>query len=327
LPPDLQNGIWAIGGLRFVVSPTTTLVSHGLPFTVGVTVKVDFTTNMSETNFARRIEIKFRHDNPCRLHDSATVAHGGDDDHHKYGNCPGREGKTIGIIDERPVGTLLGNWMIGGIPYVTTAFTKFHPGDDFLQGEKVKVEYVVISDTLRYATKIKEFHGNVGGNPNASLIVGFVDEKPEAFVGDWVINGAPFVAISSTIFIERGSLFAKGAYVVVEYEIVNDVRLIHKILTYVPPGAGDANSFGTLESIGSVSVASEDAVLQDGELWTIGGVNYVITEATQLVDNGGELAVGAMVYVNSYEADGQRFATQVRAQSGKQFIPFAGTGP
>lgn len=340
LPADLYSGTWTIGGMQFVVSQTTQLVDKGGVFTKGVTVKVEFTSSISDTLFARSIEIKFGHNNPCRRHnhdddDLALSAHdgGGDDDHGKddrgkgnrhYGYCPGSEGKSLGIINSRPQGSLLGEWMIGGVPYLTNASTKFKSGDDFLAGERVKVEYVVISDTLRLATKIKEIGGIGGVNPNHSLIVGYVDAKPEAFVGSWTINGAPFEAISTTVFIERGSLFAVGSYVVVEYEIVNDQRVIVKILTYVPPGAGDDNRVGKLESTGGASVASVDAELQDAQVWTIAGVDYIVSEATQVVASGDEVAVGATVFVNSYTDNGQRYATMIRTQEGRMYIPQAG---
>ena len=335
LPADLHNGIWAIGGMQFVVSPTTALVDKGGVFTEGVTVKVEFTSNLSDTLFARSIEIKFGHNNPCRQHnhdddDLARSADdgGGDDDrgegNRHYGYCPGSEGKTLGIINTRPQGSLLGEWMIGGVPYMTDTSTKFKSGDDFLAGERVKVEYVVISDTLRLATKIKEIGGIGGVNPNHSLIVGYVDAKPTAFVGPWTINEVEFVALSTTTFIERGSIFAVGSYVVVEYEIVNDERVIVRILTYVPPGAGDDNKVGKLESTGGVSVASVDAELQDAEVWTIGGVNYVVSEATQVVMSGDDVAVGATVFVNSYTDNGQRYATMIRTQEGRMYIPHAG---
>ena len=327
LPVDVNNGIWEIGGLSFVVSPTTEIITKGSAITVGLTVKVNFTTNMSDTNFADRIEVKFGEGSPCRRHNDLFLGpnrDGGSDDDRDYGFCPGHEGKTYGIIDSRPEGSLIGDWMIGGVPYITTASTKFHADDDFLAGERVKVEYVVLSDNMRRITQIKESDDNGGvSNPNHSLIVGYVDAKPDAFVGPWTINGAPFVALSTTVFIERGSLFAVGAYVVVEYEIVNDQREIIKILTYVPPGAGDEDKVGQLESVDGLSVTGTETPQQSAEVWTVDGVDYIVSAATQLVDSGGELVPGAVVYVNSYTADGQRYATMIRTQGGKAFIPMA----
>jgi hypothetical protein len=329
LPADLHNGTWVIGGFSFVVSPTTELIDNGQVFTTGETVKVDFVTNISNTNFARRIEIKFGPSNPCwrDFHESQAAGeeHPGDDGNHSFGRCPGFEGKAMGAIDSRPEGTLLGQWMIGGVPYLTNAFTKFANGDDFLVGDHVKVEYIVLNVNQRFATRIMEIHDGGGvGEPNGSMIVGTVDEKPDAFIGNWVIDGAPFVAISDTIFIEHGSLFAKGAFVVVEYHITNDQRLIDKIVTYVPPGAGDEDHVGHLETMGaSMAAASVDAPSETSQVWTVDGVNYTVTDATMLVDNGGALAPGATVYVNSYTDNGQRFATMIRTQAGLTFIPMA----
>jgi len=325
LPDDLHNGIWVIGGFSFVVSPTTELIDNGKVFTPGVIVKVDFTTDMSDTNFATRIEIKFSNDNPCRHHGDDHHGdgpnHSGGDNGHRYGFCPGREGKAIGRIDSLPVGTVIGDWMIGGVSYQTNAYTKFYTRDEFLAGERVRVEYVVLDDQTRLATKIKEL--GLGSNPNGSLYTGFVDAKPPAFEGTWTIGGEPFEAVSSTVFIEHGSLFAVGSYVVVEYEIANDMRVISRILTYVPPGAGDLNAVGHLQTIGGALAAGVDTPLQTNEEWVVDGVTYIVSEATMLVDGDSELAEGALVSVNSYEFEGQRYATMIRAQAGKAFIPMA----
>jgi len=208
---------------------------------------------------------------------------------------------------------------------VTNARTVFAPGHDFLTGERVKVEYVVLNDNTRLATKLKETNRDGGiSDPNHSLIVGFVDAKPEAFIGDWTINGAPFVAVSETIFIEHGSIFAVGSYVVVEYEIVDDQRIIFKILTYVPPGAGDDDSVGTLQSVGAVvATAGMDSLEQSNEVWTVDGVEYIVSEATQIVDSDDNLEPGVTVAVNSYTEDGQRYATLIRTQLGQLMIPYA----
>jgi hypothetical protein len=295
-----------------------------LVFTTGVTVKVDFVTDISDTNYAKRIEIKFGLNNPCSedFHNAAAADanHEGDDHEHDFGRCPGRQGQAIGAVQQLPGGGLLGNWTIGGVPYLTNSFTTFGPGD-FAVGDQVKVEYVVISPTLRFATKIKKLEG-AAHDPNESLIVGTVISKPVAFIGDWVIDGAPFVAVSDTIFIEHGSLFAVGAFVVVNYHITNDQRIIDKIVTYVPPGAGDENHAGKIESISPVvSAAGASATPSVDEVWTIGGVQYVVSDATMVADNGTDLQPGATVSVNSYVDNGQRFATLIREQSSALFLP------
>jgi len=324
LPDDLHNGIWKIGGLSFVVSTTTDLIDHGLVFTPGVTVRVDFVTNISDTNFAKSIEIKFGEGNPCSedSHNAsaAGVNHEGDDHEHDFGRCPGLQGQAVGAIEKLPDGGLLGNWTIGGVPYLTDAFTKFGPGD-YAVGDQVKVEYVVISPTLRFATKIKKVEG-AGHGPNESILVGTVISKPVAFVGDWNIDGAPFVAVSDTVFVEHGSLLAVGSFVVVHYHITNDQRIIDKIVAAIPPGAGDENNSGKIESISpSVSAASTNASPSSDQVWTIGGVQYIVSDATMVADSGTDLKAGDTVSVNSYVDNGQRFATLIREQSNAMFLP------
>ena len=114
-----------------------------------------------------------------------------------------------------------------------------------------------------------------------------------------------------------------GSYVVVEYAIVDDQRLIYEIRTHVPPGAGDSDMIGLLQSIDGAAVVSLAQPTAMSSVWTVNGIAFVVTEATQLVDAGGELVPGSEVSVNSYMVDGQQIATSIRAVNGKLFIPVA----
>jgi hypothetical protein len=286
------------------------LQSKHSEFAVGVTVKVEFTTDGStETNYATKIQVKFAH------------PHDHDDD--DYGNRPGKEGKVYGPIVSQPDGgTLVGVWDVAGMAYTATVRTKFHPHDDYQVGDWVKVEYVVNADGSRRATKIKESDDHGGAIPHGhNRLVGFVDAKPAAFVGPWTIAEALFETTNSTQFREPQGLLVVGSYVVVEYDIVNDQRLVYKLETHVPPGAGDENLIGRLESISGAQIASLATPSEVNATWTVNGKNYVVTEATQLIDLGGELVPGTEVYVNSYTVDGQQYATMVRSVNGKSYLP------
>jgi hypothetical protein len=318
LPEDLQDGDWVIGGQTFVVSTTTELESKHGAFEVGATVKVEFYTDSStETNYATKIQIKFGN----------HYGHDHDDDHDDdddtYGNRPGKEGKSYGPIVSRPDGgTLVGLWNVAGVVYTTTVVTKFYQNDDYQVGEWVRVEYVVNEDGSRRATKIKEIGDHDGATPPGhNRLVGFVDDKPPAFIGTWKIAGALFETTNDTQFREPHGLLAVGSYVVVKYIIANDQRLVYELETHVPPGAGDDNAVGRLESTGDVQVASLASPSEANSTWTVNGVNYVVTEATQLVDLGGELVPGTEVQVNSYTVDGQQYATMVRSVAGKSYLP------
>jgi hypothetical protein len=149
-------------------------------------------------------------------------------------------------------------------------------------------------------------------------LVGIVDSMPiSGFVGLWVISGVDFEADLLTRFKEEAGVFAPKAYVEVLYIIERDanneilVRRIVKIETHVPPGAGDDDSIGDVDSVDDSS-ASVAAVSANGLV--VNGVAYSITPATEIDDDNGEIVAGATVAVNSYvAANGQNVATQVRS--------------
>jgi hypothetical protein len=112
-----------------------------------------------------------------------------------------------------------------------------------------------------------------------------------------------------------------GGYVEVEYVAEGGVNRIVEIETNVPPGAGDDDKLGVIESMGSTGVMAVAA-----ENWVIGGQTYAVDVATKVVDNDGTLAVGSQVYVNSYtNGNGEQAATLIRpaAMDAQLFIPIA----
>jgi hypothetical protein len=86
---------------------------------------------------------------------------------------------------------------------------------------------------------------------------------------------------------------------------------LHKLETRVPPGAGEANDFGAVESVGDDSLVAA-SVTAVPVVWRIGGQEYAVTAATRIDDATGALTVGRMVLVNSaLAADGSRVATAI----------------
>jgi hypothetical protein len=305
--PDGLIGNWDIGGKTLVVSTMTELDNRGRAFAVGVVVEAEFVTDADNVNHAREIELKFGRNDDDR-----------DDD--LYGDRPGREGKHYGTIDGKPMDGPVGIWAIGGIDYVVTSGTEFDDDDDYRLGERVKVEYVVNGDGMRRATEIDETDDDGGvAEPGRNKMVGFVESKPTAFVGTWVIAGAPFEANLNTRFEEGFGLLVVGAYVEVEYSIVNDARVMHELETQVPPGAGDVNRVGRLTAVGDARSATVQAA--SNSTLAVDGVSYVVTSATQVVDSGGALVPGANVFVNSFQMDGVNMATQVRTENHRLLLP------
>lgn len=119
----------------------------------------------------------------------------------------------------------------------------------------------------------------------------------------------PLLADNQTLFQETHGLLAVGAYVEVEYLPRSDGAYLVKIETQVPPGAGNNNHSGVIES-NMVNAANQQ---QSAATWTVAGQTFLVTPATDLHSINGQLAVGNTAIVNSYiDATGQQVATQIR---------------
>ncbi len=301
LPDDpALLGEWTVGAFTFIVTTTTDLESRDGDFEVGSLIKVDFYVDDGQT-IATRIRMLYHHGGP---------GHGG-------GHW-GRLGHAWGEIEALPADPFVGSWTISGVPYTVTAQTRLKQNAGaFAVGENVKVKYYVADDGGRVAWEIRTTNDTGGISENGCFkFVGFVETAPEgSLIGDWVIGGTSFTATNSTRFKEDDGLLVVGAYVEVEYRIVNGQRVIKELETEAPPGSGDDNTSGVIQQGGEdlnsttlVAVAAEPGAT----VWKISGREYVVTTATELNSNDGPLTVGSTVLVNSYtNAQGQRVATRV----------------
>ncbi|MCE7988670.1 MAG: hypothetical protein DYG89_46540 [Caldilinea sp. CFX5] len=312
LPADGLIGEWNIGGMTFVVTNTTELKARDGQFVVDVLVKVHFVVNAKGVNLARKIEIKWADDDD-----------GHDDDGN--GNFEGAEGHAFGTIEKLPTGDLIGEWVIGAISYTVTADTRFvEPPSNFVVGAKVRVKYYTDDQGNRLVRKIKTTNEHNGAeDPSHFTLFASVDKMPPSgFAGEWVLDHIAFVATGETKFVEEHGTLGVGAYVKVEYFIRNGRNVIHKLETEVPPGAGDDNNVGTIESTSDGLIAAG----ANGTVWVIGGKRYTVTPATDLNDLQSELTVGATALVNSYTAaDGSLVATQISGITldNRLFLPMA----
>ena len=310
LPDTGLIGEWNVGGMTFVISPTTELKTRNGQFAVGVMVKVNFVVDANGTNLARKVEAKFADDDD------------GDDDDGN-GVFEGAEGHAFGTIDKLPTADLMGEWVIGAISYTVTADTRLvEPHSNFVVGAKVRVKYYTDAEGNRIVRKIKTTNENSGAeDPNHFTLFAFVDQMPPSgFAGEWVLDNIAFVATGDTKFSEEHGTLGVGAYVKVEYFIRNGRNVIHELETQVPPGAGDDNNVGEIESMGDGLIAAGATALN----WTIGGKSYTITPATDLNDLQSDLTVGSTALVNSYTAaDGTQVATQIRGVTlnNRLFLP------
>ena len=296
--PDLL-GPWVVGAETFTVTTDTKLAQEEMPFAVGVVVKVEF-KEVDGQKFATSVESKFKLDDD-------DDDHGGHHGHHR-----GHDGRAFGPIEALP-DNLIGTWIIAGLNYSVTETTELRGSGVYTVGENVKVEYYANSAGERIATEIKHtgYHGGVSGR-GVFKFVGWVSAKPAGFIGLWTIGGEPFTATNTTRFDESDGLLTSTSYVEATYKIQDDQRVLLKLETAVPPGAGDDNNVGPIENLGSADAASEDSIA--AELWRVGGVEYAVTAATQVIGADAELTVGRTVVVNSYvDAGGATTATRIQA--------------
>ncbi len=290
-------GTWVVGSETISVTADTELEQEDAPFAVGTFVKVEF-KDVDGQKVATSIESKFE------------MGHDDDDDDDGHGKHNGHDGRAFGPIEALPDG-LIGTWVIAGLNYTVTAETEIKYTAPFTVGANVKVEYYTDAAGGRIATEIKRtgYHG--GGNAGVFKFVGYVSAKPAGFIGTWTIGGEAFVATEATRFDESEGLLTSTAFVEATYRIAGDLRILVKLEAEVPPGAGDDDAVGPIETMIPDDAAMAASVAAD--MWRIGGVDYVVTPATKIVSGSEPLAVGSTVLVNSYvDAGGATTATRIQ---------------
>ena len=308
--PASLIGDWVIGGLTFKADAATEFQQKAGSFAISNTVKVEFTVNADSSLQAREIKTLFRHENNS-------------DDDNGNGVRDGAEGHAYGKVEALPAAAdRVGPWTIGGVIYTATVGTRFKDEHGPLQvGAQVRIKYVTDSAGVRTATEIKttDDNGGVQDSTHAKL-VGSVKSMPATgFKGTWTIGDASFVVNdSSRLKEDDGVLFAVGAYVEVEYSVVGTQNVVHEMETRIPPGAGDDDFIGKVDDTGGPTTAAAGATLM------VNGRTFVLTPATNISENAGDLVVGSTVLVNSYlAADGSQVATLVRTVnlSGVLYLP------
>lgn len=301
--PEEKTGEWNIGGFTFLTDIHTKFkTKKHVPFAEGTIVKVKFYVMDGRTHYAYTVETKFRHGPPHRDDDKV------DEDEIEEIR---QKGHAFGPIETMPDG-LIGQWIIGGVPYSATVGTSYIQDKlAFAQGVQVRVNYELDNEENRIATVIKSSPSKGNGN---SKFVGFLKDRPAGgFQGEWVLDNVSALVDLSTVIDESLGLIAEKAYLEVDYIVVDGKLKIQRIKVHVPPGAGDNEEVGAVERIDSeVSAASVDA----NETWIIDGKTYTVTPATEINEDQGALGVGSQIYINSYTAgDGSEIATQISGTS------------
>jgi len=216
---------------------------------------------------------------------------------------------AFGIIDTI-TSTVPSIWEISGISYIVTVDTELQARrGPFVVGQSVKIEYSVDAYGNRTASEIKSIRARAYANSyEYSKLVGFVKSLPASggLVGKWTIGGIRFTADSSSTVDEKYGPLSENAYVEVRYSIQNNMRLIRRIETRMPPGAGLVDYAGPIEQMDDDNTTeSEDS----DRVWRIGGRTFKVTPATKI---RWDIMLNNPAVVNSYtDADGSQVATRI----------------
>jgi hypothetical protein len=243
-----------------------------------------------------------------------------------------RTGLIYGEIDDLPDNpTLLGSWEIDDLDFEATEDTIFaDPLDTFAEDVCVRAWFTVDPDGERTLTEVQQIAdafcddddddrdddddiGDVYG-----VIVALPDGFPATITGTWMISGIAYTVTLETELEQEYGMFAIGAFVEVEYTLVNGERIATEIETHVAPGKGRSRAAGNLEQRPDADLGT----------WRIGDDEYESDPAIDVdLDDMDEddrialAAVGSPVIVSYYTApDGTRLATSVRSST-SLFLP------
>ncbi|RME47808.1 MAG: hypothetical protein D6796_07230 [Caldilineae bacterium] len=283
------TGTWEIGGMTFTADDNTTFDLDKGPLAVGVCAEVEYVMQGGD-NLATKIASK-----------SADDCAGEPQFHH------------TGLVQEKPAGGTEGDWAIGGMTFRATASTQFDETNGPLDvGVCAEVEYSV-SGMHNVANKIASKNaGDCAGGDDRQSADGTIDSMPgDGLLGTWTISGVDYLATTTTHFEQSDGPFEPGACVEVEFVVQNGLNIAIKIETEHHCGGGTLHpdvqkATGILNAFPSTTMTGT---------WTISGVDYLATEATEFDQNHGAFAVGVCVKVKYVMVNTTRQALEIETES------------
>ncbi|NJP04344.1 MAG: hypothetical protein HC837_01280 [Chloroflexaceae bacterium] len=280
--PSSLIGEWTISEVGYQVTEETDLYNGYGNFEEGMCVMVKYITE-GDVRTALRIELSRA--NVC---DST------------YSPPEGNDGlmKEHGIINERPDGSMFGEWNIGDETYRAIAGATFFDRDHgpLIRGICAEVLYYVEGDS-RIALEIESEPRYRCGMPNdVNRIFGFISELPDSdsMTGTWTIGRHAFLVTDTTVLVNGP--FAVGQLVQVFFSRNEDGVLIANRIIAIrlfDPDRTWGKVYGPVESLPETDDLTG--------AWQIAGGSYVVNDATHLVRTAGdEFEVGSCVEAYFY---------------------------
>lgn len=291
-------GEWVVDEATYTATEDTEFKQHNGPFAVDACVKIEafaLTDATVTPPTIRKIETE-------RVHKCS------DDDNDEQ--IIGR-GELYGEVQSLP-DTLIGDWNIAGITFVTDEETRFEQRNGaFAVGSIVKVEFLIRSTGEFYARKIE---AKSTERPQRGHAFGTVESlpegQPEGQLGVWTIGGIDYQVTTQTVLRDRHGALEVGAKVRVKYRVDNaGVRTALKIET--TRSQGGATLPGHLRAFGFVTQMPPEGLV--GE-WVIDGVVYIAGPDTRFKESNGLLGVGAYVGVEYFLQGGRAIAHEIASK-------------
>jgi hypothetical protein len=290
-PADLI-GEWVVDETTYMTTAVTEFEEDDGPFFIGGCVEVKYDPNDNNTVY----ELETSDSDDC-----------GDDDDDDS-NDPER--KAFGLLESRPEGTQLGEWIIGGQRYQANDQTEFDNDDDgeFVVGACLSVEYIVTdAGNIAREIEVEELYKCQNGTA-ANRYSGTLESFPASLYGVWVIDGFMFTTDAATEFDDDDETYVVGNCIKVKY-VTRDG--INKVIELEKDDDCDGDDdqdgaynklYATLDSFPSELIGA----------WGIGGQTFTATAVTEFEqEDDGPFAVGKCV---SAEYDQQLLLHEVETE-------------
>jgi len=273
LPAGGLVGDWTVGGVTVRVSAETKIEQYAGAPAVGVYVEVEGTRLGDGVLIAVKIETKMRT---------------GD-----TGSMTGARFK--GVIESLPATSgLIGDWVIDGRKVIVTATTVLRQDDGpFAVGAMVEVEGRVNPDMSVNAFKIST-EDSVGSSREIKF-KGTIESLPSTpgRIGEWIVSGRKVIVTAITEQRTEGGEFAVGVFVEVEGTLQQDRSVLaKKVKTEDDHNVGTVP--GAVKFQGIIEQLPPSGLIG---LWVISGRKVQVVQRTQIKQDEGMVALGAVVEV------------------------------
>ena len=280
-------GTWTIGGVNYTATATTRIERQRTEFFTGACVDVKYTPGTTTA-----LEISSTDAYRCTTTTTTqpqTAA-----------------SKIYGLVEVVPA-TNTGIWTIGGGQYsaASATFTTDHGTLDI--GTCATVEFTTSSGVNAASRISTEELTKCNTSTYRNTVYGQITTIPQGLYGTWTINGLSIDSTQATRFEQSEGSLALNGCAEATYYVQNGVNYADKIQSHVGTNCSSSSSTPVLPTIATTTskiyapIGSLPATLNSG-VWSIGGIDYTATAATQFEQESAIFAVGVCV-----EA---RYATQ-----------------